>query len=61
MKTKVSYEKCSIYVEGMSIVCPLCQTHVQSGESHKCSRPDKRTIEGAKKRKVKGKIDIQET
>jgi hypothetical protein len=39
MKTKVTYEDCSIYVEGMEMVCPLCKTTVKSGEHHTCKRP----------------------
>ena len=35
MKVKVSGE-CFVYVEGMSMNCPLCGTIVRSGEQHSC-------------------------
>lgn len=39
MKTKVHYENCTIRVESMEIVCPLCKVLVKSGEQHTCSKP----------------------
>lgn len=44
-RTKVSYERCSIHVEGMDFKCPLCGVLVKSGESHECKRPKKAAME----------------
>ena len=27
---------CSIYVEGIEMKCPFCQTQIHSGEEHRC-------------------------
>jgi hypothetical protein len=37
----MSYAKCSIFVSGLDMKCPLCQAIVRSGESHECQRPQK--------------------
>lgn len=35
------WRKCTIYVEGTGVDCPLCGVHVKSGERHECERPEK--------------------
>ncbi|WP_148214981.1 MULTISPECIES: hypothetical protein [Acidobacterium] len=29
---------CTVYVEGMEIDCPLCGTHVATGQRHRCEK-----------------------
>jgi hypothetical protein len=38
MKTKIFYERCSITTNGTRIRCPLCETIVESGQSHYCEK-----------------------
>lgn len=38
MKVSVNYGKCSIFVQGMDMNCPLCKALVRSGESHECAQ-----------------------
>jgi DNA-directed RNA polymerase subunit RPC12/RpoP len=35
-KAKVSYSRCSLYVEGMDFDCPMCGAKVLSGDRHEC-------------------------
>jgi hypothetical protein len=54
MKTKMSYSECSIYVQGISMNCPLCGTLVEDGERHDCKKPYAEAppvIEGQTKKK----------
>ena len=39
-KTNTNYGKCSMFVEGMDMNCPLCKTLVKSGERHECEFKD---------------------
>jgi hypothetical protein len=41
MKTKWSYEHCSIRAEGVDFPCPLCETIVKAGVTHNCRKPKK--------------------
>lgn len=36
MKTKITYNVCTISVVGMEITCPFCKTLVKSGQTHHC-------------------------
>jgi hypothetical protein len=38
VKTKVSYESCSMFVQGLEMNCPLCGVLVKSGERHMCEQ-----------------------
>lgn len=55
IKTTVNYGKCSIFVLGMDMNCPLCKTLVLSGESHQCEQHEPKKL--PKKRKT---IDAME-
>jgi hypothetical protein len=36
VKSKLTYSKCHIYVEGLDIQCPMCGVLVTSGQTHDC-------------------------
>lgn len=40
--------KCSVSVEGMDFVCPLCHTTIHSGERHECDDEHSVTVESKK-------------
>lgn len=44
MKVKVKVGRCSIFVEGMEMKCPLCNVLVESGQSHECTIDEKEEI-----------------
>lgn len=36
MKISVTQGKCSLFVVGFDMQCPLCHAHVRSGQHHEC-------------------------
>jgi len=52
--TRVSYNKCSLFVVGVDMNCPLCGARVRSGERHECSGPEV-TIENRPKKSSRAK------
>ena len=51
MKVKVNYGKCSMYVLGMDMNCPLCGEQVLSGMTHMCEKPEPKQLAAKPKRK----------
>ena len=50
VKSSVNYGKCSVFVLGMEMNCPMCGVLVKSGEQHQCSRPELKTLTPKKSR-----------
>ena len=40
MKMKISYGKCSMFVQGLDMNCPLCGALVESGQRHECEKAE---------------------
>lgn len=40
MKTTVSYGKCSLFVLGIEMNCPMCGVLVESGQHHECEKKE---------------------
>jgi hypothetical protein len=51
VKTKISYGKCTMFVQGMDMNCPMCGVLVKSGEQHACEQPKPKKLPAGKKNK----------
>lgn len=48
-KINVSYGKCSMFVQGMEMNCPLCGVLVKSGDKHECEKTEPKKLKKKEK------------